>query len=81
MKQVTASRHSRYFTNRNSSRLYSSQAKSFNFAGSFPSKLNARSNSVFVGGRPVVIVPYIQKDPAKLDRVMVCWDGSRAAAR
>jgi len=32
-------------------------------------------------GRPVIIVPYIQKLPLKLDRVMVCWDGSRQAAR
>jgi nucleotide-binding universal stress UspA family protein len=26
-------------------------------------------------------VPYIQKAPLKLDEVMVCWDGSRPAAR
>ena len=26
-------------------------------------------------------MPYIQKAPLKLDRVMVCWDGSRSAAR
>jgi nucleotide-binding universal stress UspA family protein len=26
-------------------------------------------------------VPYIQKTGLKLDRVMVCWDGSRTAAR
>ena len=37
--------------------------------------------ALFQSGRPVVIVPYIQKDAAKLDRVMVCWDGSRNAAR
>jgi nucleotide-binding universal stress UspA family protein len=29
----------------------------------------------------VVVVPYIQKDGLKLDRVLVCWDGSRPAAR
>ncbi len=29
----------------------------------------------------MVFVPFIQKDPLKLDRVIVCWDGSRAAAR
>jgi hypothetical protein len=29
----------------------------------------------------VIIVPYIQKAPVKLDRIMVCWDGSRPAAR
>jgi nucleotide-binding universal stress UspA family protein len=27
------------------------------------------------------MVPYIHKDGLKLDRVMVCWDGSRPAAR
>ena len=36
--------------------------------------------ALFESGRPVIIVPYIQKDPLKLDRVMLCWDGSRAAA-
>jgi nucleotide-binding universal stress UspA family protein len=29
----------------------------------------------------VIVVPYIHKVPFKLDRVMVCWDGSRPAAR
>jgi len=37
--------------------------------------------ALFGSGRPVVMVPYIQKAPLKLDRVMVCWDGSRAATR
>ena len=37
--------------------------------------------ALFESGRPVVVVPYIQKTPLKLDRVMVCWDGSRAATR
>ena len=37
--------------------------------------------ALFESGRPVIIVPYIQKAPLKLDNVMVCWDGSRAAAR
>ncbi len=36
---------------------------------------------LFESGRPVVFVPYIQKAGLKLDRVMVCWDGSRAATR
>jgi nucleotide-binding universal stress UspA family protein len=36
---------------------------------------------LFESGRPVIFVPYIFKGAAKLDRVMVCWDGSRAAAR
>jgi len=38
-------------------------------------------STLFDSGRPIVIVPYIQKAPLTLERVMVCWDGSRAAAR
>ena len=38
-------------------------------------------SALFESGRPVIVVPYIQKGPLKLDRVMVCWDGSRQAAR
>jgi nucleotide-binding universal stress UspA family protein len=38
-------------------------------------------STLFESGRPVIVVPYIQKAPFKLDRVMVCWDGSRPAAR
>jgi nucleotide-binding universal stress UspA family protein len=37
--------------------------------------------ALFDSGRPVVVVPYIQKGGLKLDRVMVCWDSSRTAAR
>jgi nucleotide-binding universal stress UspA family protein len=37
--------------------------------------------SLFDSGRPVLVVPYIQRAGLKLDRVMVCWDGSRNAAR
>jgi nucleotide-binding universal stress UspA family protein len=29
----------------------------------------------------MIVVPYIQKEPLKLDLIMVCWDGSRPAAR
>jgi nucleotide-binding universal stress UspA family protein len=36
---------------------------------------------LFESGRPVIFVPYIQKAGLKLDRVMLCWDGSRAATR
>jgi nucleotide-binding universal stress UspA family protein len=32
-------------------------------------------------GRPLIVVPYIQKDGLKPDRLVCCWDGSRAAAR
>lgn len=38
-------------------------------------------SALFESGRPVIMVPYIQKTPLKLDRVMACWDGSRPAAR
>jgi nucleotide-binding universal stress UspA family protein len=37
--------------------------------------------SLFQSGRPLIVVPYIQKDGLKLDHVVCCWDGSRAAAR
>jgi nucleotide-binding universal stress UspA family protein len=36
---------------------------------------------LFESGRPVLFVPFIQKAGLALDRVMVCWDGGRAAAR
>ena len=48
-------------------------------------KLPARQmiieSALFQSGRPVLIVPYIQQAGFKLDNVMVCWDGSRNAAR
>lgn len=37
--------------------------------------------ALFESGRPMVVVPYIQREGLKLDRVLVCWDGSRSAAR
>jgi nucleotide-binding universal stress UspA family protein len=37
--------------------------------------------ALFSSGRPVLVVPYIQKEPLKLGRVMACWDGGRSAAR
>jgi nucleotide-binding universal stress UspA family protein len=37
--------------------------------------------ALFDSGRPVLVVPYIQTEPFKADRVMLCWDGSRPAAR
>jgi nucleotide-binding universal stress UspA family protein len=36
---------------------------------------------LFESGRPVIFVPFIHKGAMKLDRMMVCWDGSRAATR
>ena len=37
--------------------------------------------ALFDSGRPVLVVPYIQKGGLTLERVMVCWDGGRNAAR
>jgi nucleotide-binding universal stress UspA family protein len=37
--------------------------------------------TLFESGGPILIVPYIQKGDMKLDRVTVCWDGSRPAVR
>ena len=38
-------------------------------------------STLFDSGRPVLVVPYIQTGDFKLDRLVCCWDGSRAAAR
>jgi nucleotide-binding universal stress UspA family protein len=37
--------------------------------------------TLFESGRPMIVVPYIQKAPFKTDNVMICWDGSRTATR
>ena len=37
--------------------------------------------ALFESGRPVLLVPNIQKAEFSAGRAMVCWDGSRAAAR
>jgi hypothetical protein len=37
--------------------------------------------TLFESGCPMIMVPYIQKGPFKIDNAMICWDGSRAAAR
>jgi nucleotide-binding universal stress UspA family protein len=37
--------------------------------------------ALFESGRPVLVVPYIQREGLELDCAMVCWDGSRSAAR
>ena len=37
--------------------------------------------ALFGSGRPVLVVPYIQKQGLKLNRILLCWDGSRSAAR
>jgi nucleotide-binding universal stress UspA family protein len=37
--------------------------------------------ALFESGRPLVVVPYIQRRGLTLERVLACWDGSRTAAR
>ena len=37
--------------------------------------------ALFESGRPLLLVPYIQRSGLTLDRVIVCWDGGRTAAR
>jgi nucleotide-binding universal stress UspA family protein len=37
--------------------------------------------ALFDSGRPILVVPYIQRTGLKLDRVIACWEGSRNAAR
>lgn len=37
--------------------------------------------TLFDSGRPLIVVPYIQKNGLKFDRIVCCWDGSRAATR
>ncbi len=38
-------------------------------------------NLLFDSGRPVLLVPYIMKEPKAIRRVMIAWNGSREAAR
>jgi nucleotide-binding universal stress UspA family protein len=37
--------------------------------------------ALFGSGRPVLIVPYIHRGEARLDRVVIAWDGGKEAAR
>jgi nucleotide-binding universal stress UspA family protein len=37
--------------------------------------------ALFDSGRPVLVVPYIHTDGIRLDRIVVCWDEGRNAAR
>lgn len=46
-----------------------------------PALPNYAEAALFHSGRPVLVVPYIHRSGLSLDRVLLCWDGSRAAAR
>jgi len=37
--------------------------------------------ALFGSGRPLIVVPQAHKQELKLDRIIICWDGSRPAAR
>jgi nucleotide-binding universal stress UspA family protein len=37
--------------------------------------------ALFGSGRPLIVVPHTHKQGLKLNRIIVCWDGSRPAAR
>lgn len=37
--------------------------------------------ALFGSGRPVLVVPYIQTPPLRLENVLIAWDGSATAAR
>jgi nucleotide-binding universal stress UspA family protein len=37
--------------------------------------------ALFESGRPVIVVPYVQKQGVTLTHVLICWDGGRTAAR
>ncbi len=37
--------------------------------------------ALFGSGRPMIVVPHTQRTGLKLDRVVVCWNGGRTAAR
>lgn len=63
-------------------------ARRFDFAvvdqanpGSNTTEAAIIEGALFDSGRPVIIVPYVHRAPLKLDHVMICWDGSRPAAR
>jgi nucleotide-binding universal stress UspA family protein len=67
--------------------ILSTLARRFDLSVFMQSEPNGVNNddmietSLFQSGRPLIVVPYIQKEGLKLDRVVCCWDGSRAAAR
>jgi nucleotide-binding universal stress UspA family protein len=67
--------------------ILSTLARRFDLSVFMESEPNGVNNddmietSLFQSGRPLMVVPCIQKDGLKLDRVVCCWDGSRAAAR
>lgn len=49
---------------------------------SSPSQTDFLSEAVLFGsGRPMLMIPYINRGTFSLDRVLICWDGKAPAAR
>jgi nucleotide-binding universal stress UspA family protein len=47
-----------------------------------PSETDFLPEAVLFGsGRPLLVVPYITEAPVRTDRVLICWDGGKPAAR
>ena len=44
-------------------------------------RIRCRRAVLFNSGQPMLMVPYIHTGPITLDRVLICWDGGRPAAR
>lgn len=38
-------------------------------------------DTMFISGRPALFVPTIHRGPAMLERILLCWNGDRSAAR
>lgn len=70
------------------SRLFSEAARNYDLAVLAQSAPDDSDHNEFMieetlfgSGRPILIVPYIQSAAMKLDRVLICWNGSKNAAR
>ena len=67
--------------------ILSTLARRFDLSVFMQSEPNGAENddmietSLFQSGRPLIVVPHIQKNGLKLDHLVCCWDGSCAAAR
>jgi nucleotide-binding universal stress UspA family protein len=72
---------------RESEDYFAEAARSFDLAvvpqcsADDPMLPNFAETALFHSGRPILAVPFIQREELSLSRVLVCWDGSRAAAR
>jgi nucleotide-binding universal stress UspA family protein len=70
------------------SRLFSEAARNYDLAVLAQSAPEDRDRNdllieetLFGSGRPILIVPYIHSAAMKLDRVLICWNASKNAAR